>query len=94
MNDRIKELQREIEAEKHKISNCNHKWGEPYENKYTTREPYGTKMVRMGVDIWYEPTGYHDVNHTRWAIKCKSCGTIKYTDKTKPIIKGFEPDFD
>jgi hypothetical protein len=93
MNDKIKELQKQIRREEEKINNCSHDFGEPYSDPETIREAYGYETFAQGSDIWSRPTGYRDVKKQRWARKCKSCGFIEYTYKQKPIIKGYEPDF-
>lgn len=93
MNDRIKELQREIELEKSKMTNCNHEFGKPYYNPDTKTEPYGFRQVAHGSDIWTEAEGYREVKVDRWSRKCKKCGFEEHTNKQKPIIQGYEPDF-
>jgi len=53
MNDKIKELQRQIENEKTLIKNCNHVYGESYDNYETQKEEYHTgEYERHGVDSW------------------------------------------
>jgi hypothetical protein len=91
--DKIKELQRQIEAEQHKINNCVHKYGEPFYNPETVKEGYGSVQVGSGSDPWWDFAGYRDVKVDRWTKKCTLCGHEIHTRSTKPIIKGFEPDF-
>lgn len=93
MNDKIKMLQEQIEAEKRKIANCKHVFDKPFYNAETIKEPYGHKMVAQGSDVWYEPQGYHDVKKDRWTRKCTICGCEQHTDKLKPIVSGHEPLF-
>ena len=93
MNYNIRRLQEQIEAEKRKISNCNHDFDKPYYNAETVKEAYDYKMVANGSDIWYEPQGYHDVKKDRWTRKCKICGFEQHTYTLKPIITGHEPSF-
>ena len=93
MNDRIRELNRQIAAERRNILDCKHDYGKPYSNPETSTEPYGSRMVAQGSDIWYEPEGYHEVTKPRWTKKCTRCGDEQHTYKQKPIIKGYEPDF-
>ena len=93
MNDKIRDLQRQIEAEKSKVSSCTHQWGEAFSNPEITREPYGSNMVIQGVDIWYEPQGYRDVTKPRWTRKCSKCGKEEHTYKQKPVIQSYKPDF-
>ena len=93
MNDKIKDLQRQIEAEKNKMNNCSHEWGEGKSNPETKREPYGHRMVTQGSDVWGEPEGYRDVTVPRWTRVCALCGKEEHTYKQKPIVKGYEADF-
>lgn len=93
MSDKIRELQRQIEAENRRISNCRHSWGEAYNNPETTREPYGSVMITQGSDCWYEPQGYEDVTKPRWTRKCSECGKEEHTYKQKPVIESYKPDF-
>ena len=93
MNDNIKKLQEQIEAEKRKINNCNHDFDKPFYNAENVREAYGYKMVAQGSDVWHEPEGYRDVTKDRWTRICKSCGFEQHTYTQKPIISGKEPTF-
>lgn len=92
-NDRISELQRQIEVEKNKIANCNHVYGEPFYNPETVKEGYGRVQVGRGSDPWWDYAGYRDVQVDRWTKKCTKCGHEVHTKTQKPIIKGYEPDF-
>lgn len=91
--DRIKELQHQIEAEQYKIANCEHTYCKPYFNSETVKEGYGRVQVGRGSDPWWDYAGYRDVEVDRWTKKCTLCGHEVHTKNTKPIIKGFEPDF-
>ena len=93
MNDKIKELQKQIRLEEERISNCDHVFGKSYSDPETTKEPYGYETVAQGSDIWSLPTGYRDVTKPRWSRKCSKCGYIEHTYKQKAIIKGYEPEF-
>jgi DNA integrity scanning protein DisA with diadenylate cyclase activity len=92
-NDRIKQLQNEIESEKRKIQNCKHIFDKAFYNPETIKEPYGYEMKAQGSDVYYEPKGYKDVKKDRWTRKCTICGNEEHTDKQKPIINGYEPSF-
>jgi hypothetical protein len=94
VNDKIIELQKQIEDEKQRISNCNHIFGKSKYDPETVREPCDYKLEAKGSDIWNVPTDYRDVTKDRWSKVCTKCGFIKYTNKTKPVIKDYEPDFD
>lgn len=93
MNEKIKELQSQIERERQKVKDCNHEYGKPYFNPEKTREPYGYKLVGKGSDVWGEPEGYRDVEKPRWTRKCSKCGHEQHTYNEKPIVSGHEPDF-
>jgi len=93
MNDKIKELQRQIREEENNIRNCDHEWGDTYSNPETIRVPYGYKSVAHGSDIWIEAEGYRDETKPRWSRKCEKCGKVEHTYKQKPIIKGYDADF-
>jgi len=94
MNDKIKDLKKQIEAEEQKISNCRpHKFDKAFYNPETVRESYGCKMVAQGSDVWSEPEGFHNVTKDRWTRKCTLCGHEEHTYTQKPIISGYEPSF-
>ena len=93
MNDRIRELNKLIEAEKAKINSCKHEFGTTVFDPEKVREGYGYKVVAHGSDVWGEYAGYHNVDKPRWTRKCKLCGFEQHTYKQKPIVSGFEPEF-
>jgi len=96
MNEKIRDLQKQIESEEKKISNCDHNWGKSFSNPDTKLEPYGLKTVGRGSDVWTEAEGYRDVEVPRWTRVCTICEHEDHAYKQKPIIinKGLEPDFD
>jgi len=94
MNENIKRLQEQIEAEKRKISNCKHDFGNAFYNPETVKEGYGSVQDGRGSDPHWSYAGYHDVQKPRWTRKCKECGYEQHTDKQKPIISGSEPSFE
>ena len=93
MNDRIKEVQKQIDIEKAKIANCKHDFSSPIFNPETVREPDGYTLIGHGSDVFYEPDGYHNVTKSRWTRQCKICGVEEHTYKQKSIITGYEPEF-
>lgn len=93
MNDAIKKLQEQIEAEKRKIANCRHDFDKPFYNPETVKEGYGSVQVGKGSDPWWDFAGYRDVQKDRWTRKCKVCGLEQHTNSQKPIISGTEPAF-
>jgi hypothetical protein len=92
--DRINELQREIEKERRVIEHCQHVYGQPYSNPETVMEGYGSKLVAQGSDCWTDFEGYHEVQKPRWTRKCTKCGHEDHTRNKKPIVAGYEPDFE
>ena len=93
MNDSIKKLQDQIEAEKRKISNCKHDYDKPFYNPDTVKEAYGHTMVGHGSDVYYEPTGYRDKKVDRWTRICRVCGNHQHTNKLEPVISEYKPKF-
>ncbi len=91
--DKIRDLQRQIQAESAKIERCTHIFGAAFYNPETVREAYGFKTVKQGSDIWSEPEGYHDVSKARWTKTCTNCGFAKHTNKQKVVTTIQEPDF-
>lgn len=93
MNDKIRNLQKQIETEITKIGNCSHKFGKPFSNPDSKLVPCGTRTVGQGSDVWIEPTGYETVQIPRWTRICTLCGGEEHTNKQKPIVNGHEADF-
>lgn len=93
MNEKIRKLLQEVEAQKEIMDKCKHSFNYPFYNPENSMEAYGTKMVAMGSDVWWEPEGYRQVQKDRWTRVCSKCGFEQHTDKQKPIITGQEPDF-
>jgi hypothetical protein len=94
MNDKIRELQKQIEAEKRKVANCKHDFDSAFFNPETIAVPYGSKMEHSGSDVWFVPAGYREEQKDRWSRKCKICGFEQHTYKQKPIVAGNEPSFE
>ena len=93
MNDNIKKLQQQIEAEEEKVRRCKHEYGEPFSNPETVREPYGFKTEGHGSDVHTVAEGYHDVEKQRWTRICKKCGNQDHTNKQEPVISSYRPSF-
>ena len=93
MNDKIERLQREIQDEQRKISNCKHDFSLPKYDPETKSVGYGSVQDGAGSDPHWSYEGYTKFEKPRWARKCKLCGNIEYTYKQEPIIKGYEPKF-
>lgn len=92
---REEQLKREYEIKLSELraeqDNCTHNWGEVKYDPEIKSEAYGCKVVGKGSDIWCEPEGYRDVEHSRWSRTCTKCGKVQYT-KEQVAVK-FEPKF-
>ena len=93
MNDRIKELQREIDAERTRMSNCSHDFGKVKFDPEIVMLGYGSVQDGAGSDPHWSYEGYIPTEKNRWSRKCKICGKTEYTYKKEPIITGYEPKF-
>ena len=93
MNDKIKNLQEQIEVEKQKIDNCDHKFGEPFSNPEIKKEEYLTGEYENHGVHHHPITAFRDKTVSRWTKVCELCGREEHTNKQKPVIKGYEPDF-
>jgi hypothetical protein len=92
-NDKINELQRQIESEKNKIKNCSHSFKEAIYDPETVKEGYGSVQDGAGSDPHWSYAGYRDVQKDRWSRECKICGTKQYTYKQEPVISSYQPKF-
>lgn len=93
MNEKIRNLQKEIEEEKSKIARCKHVFEKPFSNPEKIMEQYGYKLVAQGSDVWGEPEGYRPTIVPRWTRRCSICGFEEHTYNQKHITSGLEPDF-
>ena len=93
MNNKIKELQREIDTERSRIQNCKHDFGKVCFDPETIMEGYGSVQDGAGSDPHWSYEGYRPTEKNRWSRKCKICGNTECTYKQEPIIKGYEPKF-
>lgn len=93
MNNRIKELQQQLEEELTKQRSCNHHFCDPFYNPTIKKEGYGYHCVAHGSDVWGGFDGYRDVEVPRWTRTCIHCGYEEHTLTQKPVITKYEPDF-
>lgn len=93
MNNKIKQLNEEIQNELKKIKSCRHDFDKPFSNPEKVMEPYGYRMVGMGSDVWYEPDGVREISKPRWTRICKICGLEEHTSISEPIISEYKPKF-
>ncbi len=93
MNDKIRDLQKQIKDEEQRIKDCNHEFQEAFYNPETVKEGYGSKNIGKGSDPYFVPEGYRDVEKPRWTRICQRCGHNQHAYTKKPIVSGHEPDF-
>lgn len=93
MNKKIKQLEAEIESERKKISNCNHKFEKSFYNPEKYMEGYGSVQDGAGSDPHWSYAGYTEKEKPRWTRICIECGFEEHTYKQKPVITGYEPSF-
>ncbi len=93
MNDKIRDLEKQIEIEKNKIFNCKHVWGNVYNNPETIQEEYLTgEYENQGVH--HHPlTAFRDKVIPRWTRVCEKCGKEEHTYEQEPITS-YKPKFD
>lgn len=91
--EKKRQLQAEIASMDHRISNCKHEFKAPIYDPETVREGYGSRIVTMGSDPYFEYEGYHEVQKDRWSRECNICGHKQYTHEKGPVISGYEPKF-
>jgi len=83
MSDKIRELQRQIDNERNRMSRCHHDFGEPFDNPEKTRVVSGYETIRQGVDSWQQPSSWRDKYIQRWTRTCKKCGYEQHTKKSR-----------
>lgn len=96
MNQKILDLQKQINEEQAKIATCKHSFGKVEYDPYVTQEPYGYKLEGHGSDVYSVPEGYRAVTKDRWKRVCTVCGYIQYTEKRERIVTDscLQPKFD
>lgn len=93
MNDRIKQLQKEIELERIKMDNCVHVFSDPYYNPEDVSVGYGSVQDGAGSDPHWSYAGYRTEKVDRWSRVCEKCGYTQHTYKQEPIVSGYKPKF-
>lgn len=93
MNERIRQLNAEIELERSRISNCIHEFEKPFYDPEKYKKGYGSVQDGAGSDPHWSFAGYTDAEKPRWTRTCKKCGFEEHTYEQKPIIKDYEPYF-
>ena len=86
LNDRIRELQAEIELEKKKMDKCSHDWYDVEYDPEKTSKGCGGHYEGCGSDPYWVFDGYETINTPRWSRTCKICGKIEYT-KQQEVVK-------
>jgi len=88
----VKRLERELDAARRKMATCTHEFSEPVPATRDVPEYTYSHLEGHGSD----PEPIYDVTMKKeygWERSCTLCGYTQYTAKTRPIIKGHEPDF-
>ena len=88
MNSEIERLQQLIEVEKRRIENCRHEFENSYYNPVDTVK-FSGHLERPGAF-----GNLVTVKEERWSRRCKLCDKLEHTNKLKPIISSYEPDFE
>lgn len=89
---KIDRLTRELETAQHEIAECEHEFAEPVSATRPLLDPIFKGYKGVGSDPepvyeWIEKTEYG------WERTCNKCGHTEYTAQKKPVVKGYEPDF-
>jgi hypothetical protein len=85
-NNKIEDLQAQIERERQRIANCKHIFGEPVYAPYEKMVPYGFKLDCHGSDCYTVPEGYNKRLTPRWKRVCTICGGEQFTEQTENIV--------
>jgi hypothetical protein len=94
MNDKIRQLRREIELEEGRIDKCKHSFTEPIYDPESVMEGYGSVQDGAGSDPHWGYEGYHSVQKDRWSRTCITCGKKEFTNKQEAIITTkYKPKF-
>ena len=92
-NDKIKQLQREIDSEKRKMDSCSHNFKDAIYDPETVKEGYGSVQDGAGSDPHWSYAGYRDVQKDRWSRECSICGFKQYTYKQEAVVSKYQPKF-
>jgi len=93
MNEKIRQLEADIEKERKKISNCNHIFGKSFYNPEKYMKGYGSVQDGAGSDPHWSYAGYTEAEKPRWTRICSECGYEQHAYEQQPIITGYEPSF-
>jgi|APSaa5957512622_1039677.scaffolds.fasta_scaffold05196_15 hypothetical protein len=84
----VKEANKLAEEIGNVVRRCNHTFGEPENDSYTTREAIpGTQRLDRENSRGSDPVfkcSYGDVTKKRWKKTCTKCGFVIRTEKTRP----------
>ena len=90
--EKVVRLTKELEEANSQIANCNHNFLSPVAEKRKRLEPVFSHYEGKGSDP--EPIyNYSERIENGWIRECRLCGYSEYTAKTKPVVRGYEPDF-
>lgn len=89
----IGRLEKELAIAKEKVRTCNHDYTQPTEAIRKIPVPHfvGYRGVGSDPEPIYE---WSEQIENGWERKCELCGSTQYTNKTKPVVSGYNPDFE
>ena len=91
--NKIKQLQNEIESLKRQQSNCNHIWNDAkYDAEEVSVQDDRGGYETHGVDRWAVPS-FHKETKDRWSRECSKCGLKQYTYQNEAVVTKREPKF-
>jgi TolA-binding protein len=84
--DKMNDLQSQINQLKISIKNCKHDWSEAkYDGEIEKVQDDRMGYEGHGADRW-PVYSFHDEEKARWSRKCKICGHKEYTYKQETVI--------
>ena len=92
LTEKVSRLAKEMRDAQQQISACQNEYGVPVrasrqrlESVFDHYEPHGSDP---------EPIfNHYTITETGWERTCRHCGYTEYTNKLKPVVKEYEPDF-
>lgn len=91
--DEIERREAEIRALKARQQSCQHQWGEPFYDPYTSKKEVLTgRYESHGIHQW-PITKMVDERKDRWTQVCQKCGQKRHTEKQKEVSVQRAPDF-
>lgn len=87
-------LRRELQKAEEQVRRCPHKFGKPRPASRDKQEEYATgQYEKQGVHLW-PITRWRTIPQNGWERTCEKCGFTEFTTKSKPIVTGYEANFE